>query len=343
MRCGQQCYAAQRRRRLRGALVGIAGQAKASSAPSTRALPAVLSGTWDFKWPSGAKLRIAFQRLPRDVVSFDADFEAVRALVLGKLDSWLGGGSDRSTKIANPNLSYEMVSDLPPPPLHSQGSPRSAKSDVRFSGFVEYDVLISLLPLPVLLPATEQHSEEAVNTSVSELGRYAHRIEYGVPTIYLGPQPGLTASQWFSSAEGLFTVVHELGHMLGMPHEQQNPLLPGLSWRPLPEIAKILENRDGQIFNDDPADAIRADITDPWPGEVMFSDWRPPPANIEAGLDSVMARPTYRCLLQGGHPDGLDCKDLKVCPHEQQALSQLQSPTTGDLKHLLAMYGSRAP
>lgn len=333
MKCNQQCYTSQRQRRLRAARASSqAHQTGASMAPS------VLSGTWDFKWPSGTNLRVAFQRLPVDLRGFDVPFETAQALVLNKLDQWLGGADG----IEAVNLTYEVTAPLPPPPLHPDSSPRRAKSETRFSGFVEYDVLVSFLPLPVLLPATEQHPQEVLSASVSELGRYAHRIEYGVPTIYLGPQPGMIASQWFSSADGIFTVVHELGHLLGLPHEQQNPRLPKLRWRPLPEMLEILELRDGDMLGDNLEEVLRAEIIEPWPGELAFSDWRQPPQTIDSGLSSVMARPLYRCLLDGGHP-GFDCRTLKRCPHEEQALQQLQGPTPGDLSHLLAMYGARNP
>jgi hypothetical protein len=341
MKCGQQCYTAQRRRRL-GAGWAVGAQAKARSAGPIQELPSVLSGTWDFKWPSGTKLRIAFQQLPIDVRGFDTDFEDARDLVLRKLDEWIGGAGASRT-VARANLSYEVVADLPAPPLHSHASPRSAKSEVKFSGFVEYDVLVSLLPLPLMLPATEQHPEELVSTSASELGRYAHRIEYGVPTIYLGPQPGLPASAWFSSPDGIFTVVHELGHVLGMPHEQQNPLLNDLPWRPFSEMIEILERRGGRSLGVPLDEFLRAEITERWPGEIGFSDWRQPPKEaIAAGIDSVMAKPSYRCLLQNGHP-GPDCRELENCPEERRAIEQLQSPTMGDLQHLLAMYGARVP
>lgn len=339
MRCSQQCHPAQRRRRLDAAAAQVkssnANQAAGASPP-----PSVLSGTWDFKWSSGTKLRVAFQRLPRDVQSFEAEFKTARALVLKKLDQWLSGSSGPAGAVARPNISYEVVADLPPPPLHAGDSPRSAKSEVRFSGFIEYDVLVSFLSLPVCLPATEQHPEDIVSTAASELGRYAHRIEYGVPTAYLGPQPGLSASEWFQSPEGIFTVAHELGHVLGMAHEQQNPLLPSLPWRPTDEMVEILENREGSMLNEDIVDVLRAEITDPWPGEVQFSDWRAPPPGLEHGLASIMARPLYMCLLRGAHPGGFDCRKLKKCPHEQQAIQALQGPTINDLRHLVAMYGA---
>lgn len=338
MRCSQQCYTAQRRRRLRAGRAGVDAHGHEHPTGSANGLPHVLSGTWDFKWPASTKLRIAFQLLPRDVRDFDLEFDAAQAVVLGKMDEWLSGAAS----VARPNLTYELVANLPPP-SNSQSSPRSAKSDIRFTSFVEYDVLISLLPLPLLLPATEQHPEEVVSTSVSELGRYAHRIEYGVPTIYLGPQPGFSASRWFSSADGLFTIVHELGHVLGMPHEQQNPLLPELPWRPMAEMIEILEKRGGRMLGIPLEEFLRAEITEPWPGEIAFSDWRTPPSDPTTALESVMAKPSHRCLLKGGHAGGFDCRTLEVCPEERRALEELKAPTVGDRQHLLTMYGPLTP
>ena len=76
-----------------------------------------------------------------------------------------------------------------PAPARASGAPRSAKSALNASDpAITYDVLVSFMPLPLTLPETAQHAAVTLQHEVSELGRYARRIEYGVPTAFLGPR-----------------------------------------------------------------------------------------------------------------------------------------------------------
>ena len=301
--------------------------------------PDKLTGTWDFKWPVGTQIRVAFQRLPNDVAGID--YEYAKSVVDEKLRVWLRGRT--SDGIAPPRLSYALVGDLPAPP-NSSGGRRPAKSCLTRHQPIAYDVLVSFLPLPVVLPIGERHPEELlVGTPASALGRYARRTDYGIPTLYVGPLVTFAGrwQEWFTSAEGVFTVAHELGHVLGLPHETQNPYVDALPWRDLDEMVSIVEGR-GELAPEVPvASFIKEEIQERWPGPREFSDWREPAAVASNGydFDSVMAKPSYRCLLEGVHD--YRCTPAG-CEIYQQELQRLNDPTASDLRHLLTMYGERA-
>lgn len=344
MSCIQHCYGHHRagalKRERATALVANAGATRGRS-ESSDGLPKTISGTWDFKWPIGKVIRFAFQALPNDL---DPNIAVTgKALVQEKLAAWL-----RAEKYA-PNLDYTIIpGEYPAPFGRTKHGVRWAHS---VGGSADYDVLISFLPLPVALPATEQHPEAAIGTSASELGRYAERVERGVPTMYLGAWEGFDPSTWFARLEGQFAVVHEIGHALGMPHEQQNPLAYDLPWKTLDEMKRLLRTRSGLARFMDLEAFITEEIVGRWPGEIVegpdgkasvrFSDWRTPAAKAPSfDFQSVMAKPSYQCLLQGVHPASECTPD--GCSILERALSQLLVPTEYDLAHLETMYGTRA-
>jgi hypothetical protein len=275
------------------------------------------------------------------------DFALAKARLRAALEAWIPA----SGSLSLPNLSWELLDEYLPAPAE----PNIARSDPNLlarTPFIEHDVLVSFAPLPVRIPETSERAAREVNYPRSELGTYARRTEYGVPTIYLGPHAAFLDSMpetWLDSPEGKFTLVHELGHVFGMAHEQQNPIRKGeLNWRPIEDMREIarLRNTLTPVQNNDLELFIRSEITDKWPGDDTgsFSDWREPPVVQDgfADFDSVMAKPVYRCFLANRHgAENFDCRNEKVCRVEQSEFNRLARPTDSDLRQLVAMYGAR--
>jgi len=280
----------------------------------------LLAGTWDFKWRRGTNIRVAFQG------SSDIDtLDQARARVVDAFYKW------NVTDVKGGFLSFSLV-DEPLPPAFSAGVARSAQSP---GGGREraYDVLISVDPLPLWLPHSRQREGTQVIFPRSELGTYARRVRWGVPTAFLGCPDN--RRDWFASPEGRFTVLHEVGHMLGIPHLHQNPYLlaPADGWKQEEEIWQTIQQR--QRLDEAAIEALRkqefvtAEITARWPTKV-FSDWITTAMRVDE-LDSVMVKPIIKCLF-AGH----DCR--ADCDYERRDFERLQEPTALDNRHLELMY-----
>jgi hypothetical protein len=171
---------------------------------------------WDCRWPSRHSIRVAFQQLPSDVAPDVADrFAENVALVKGVAMRWLIGAARISFVFEEnhfPNTDAHPLLPLPSP-------------DRR------YDVLISLAPVPnrprSLFPDFD------VSPIRSRVGAHCLRDEFGVPTTYLGSLQ-VTAR---GASENVrrnfaklyeFRVLHQLGHVLGLTHDEDEFSFPDI-------------------------------------------------------------------------------------------------------------------
>jgi hypothetical protein len=290
-----------------------------------------LAGTWDFKWPQGRCIRVAFQDGPIP------NKQRVLAHLKRVAQRWLRDPDDPKHRIS---LDFDFVDTLFPAPrdpeTHGSSSPaeRAARS---------YDVLISLAPLPVFEPETPGDPKAVIEAPTSQLGSYALRSDYGVPTAYLGPPAGYgdaqqplseRLSQYFASRQFEFVVAHEFGHILGLAHEHQNPNL-RLKWLDNDRIRAVMRAAwqlplEHELSSDD---YIDSEIKLPWPGSAPFSDWRPASESVPL-KDSIMAHALFRQFL---HSDESSATRVVGGTDDEPV-----APTPEDLAQLRRMYPYRA-
>jgi hypothetical protein len=345
-------------------------------------------GTWDFKWPREKRtIRIAFQELRPEAGS-------------GKTLAQL---IDKVEALANTWMSpecpftFDFLRQTLPAPARDANGGRSPVSSSR--AYVEYDELVSFAPLPIpftydvkeaLAPnaagrlfqnRTITHGASGkdllITLPTAQLGRFARRCDYGVPTVYLGkphrtvePSKGAVLRATFpqntetrdamASAESIAlpekddslhdyfgldvpssrtkefegAVVHEFGHVLGIPHLHQSPLIHP-TWKEVDALEAVLEAGIGVTLD---SDFIQTQITLPLPATAkglragatarcgaMFSDWPLKPAVDADGnpIDSSMTHPFQGALLLNPRP---------------LLLQRFLEPQPADLDFLRAMY-----
>jgi len=353
----------------------------ASPRPSAADVPqSRMTGTYDFRWSRGTVVRFAFQEAADPALLDTVKLSVRRALeAWGVFPELRPGGPALAYQFVAPSLpagrplrpgeleeldrvSRKRIAALAvTDPAHCARLQRQQdRFVVAASGAtvsvpdaalllahavraLDYDVLVSIAAMPIVVPANGKRGSEPllVTYARSDLGNYARRKQFGSPTCYLGRPKGypkLAADVagdlgWFSSLESQFVTSHEVGHILGLAHEHQNPYRQ-LAWRNEDEIRRILEARFVEPIYDD---FITSELTQTWRGGETFSYWRLPENPRAIELDSVMTEPVYKCLLverEAGH----ECLGKRSCPVERAEFERLQRPTSFDQEQLRRLY-----
>lgn len=266
----------------------------AFATPSTLSLPPAFAGTLDFKWPRGSVIRIRIDEPNENgttatnwagaALQLDPSSKAVAVQTVKRLAQlWL-----TSAEIPEGNLRVAFV--------------ESTEDD--------YDVLINLDPLAKRqsVPA----GGEAVLAPESALGTYAQRSPLGTPTSYCGHPEGLkdedgneiTPGDYYSSKAFTHIVLHELGHVFGLPHLHQHPAAPGSIVQAAikPQLEAIILDKLG--LSVEPG-RLAADLLK-WPGDAKeFADW-PDLGGQAPGKfagESIMMGHAVRGILEGDDGD----------------------------------------
>jgi hypothetical protein len=293
-----------------------------------------IDGTWDFKWPKNAVIRLAFQKPPDEDPVSQIYPQVIEEIVTKLAPSWRTGvRSDERGQVRPQNdvpLTLHFLDrDLLPAPRLGRAA-RRHQPKLTFDQAVHYDVLISLATLPLVIPKGTQRKKQQVILPRSELGRFARRFEYGNPTAFFGPLDRQEATtQFWTNLKWHHIVVHELGHILGLihPYQQHDAKVP---WKSNDQLKKVLPGLLGQPMTDAQLEhyidrQLKARLPSPGPsGGPVFSDlW----ANPSVDLRSVMNPSFVRDLIEGGNGNG-------------QAQTWLEFPDDNDINHLRSMYAT---
>jgi hypothetical protein len=317
-----------------------------------------IAGTWDFKWPLHSEILIAFQEPPEEMQISNPEFEAAKALVMQYARLW---------KLPSTLKLRFMEEDLDPP-LGLDGPPldRHRSSFLREDPEIPYDVLISLQDLPVhkFDPFRGKLAEhEEILLPVSALGSYARRADYGAPTMYLGRFGHFLRQkfvEYFEQSLAQQVIVHEFGHMLGLPHLHQHPGLILPQQDPVDDVQGRIEQLDwarSKFYKDEqsvrqmldqvlgiavPEDVVLDHLFRVWRGNEAFSDWPRLTTQVrerheqEGSLNSVMTFPYYKFTRRGA-PECAVCTSSDDA-HRALAGTFTTEPGPEDKRMLALMY-----
>lgn len=363
--------------------------------PSKAEVAVEVVGTWDFKWPPGSRLRVAFQ-LPigtdnTNCAQLTRVFEAIEA----QAQRWMGEPAkaplgNMMTKPSKANIELDFGGDLyrvlparqseaeAGGKLTTQSEPlnrsnldtrnsanwralrgqlvrsRGAQADSKdVEVDFDYEILINLDPLVLSGDPTapDESPGRKLYMPTSELGSYARRLDYGVPSMYLGPVGAFCRDLPASPVERLIAyyteehahshyvaraVVHEFGHALGMPHENQNPLCDKcpqkLNERELDALRVLYEEVLGINAADVPDfEEVMRNQFIAWPDNRDFSDWEEHAHSSDEPAESVMTtvHSAYLALSPSSFGDPRFTSFLKKT-----------GPSAADRARLRYMYGA---
>jgi hypothetical protein len=308
--------------------------------------PVELDGTWDFKWRKSSAIRIAFQVPPNGDPAQD-HFEKVIPRVIDLAARWQTSvryDFERAEHLGKVHLNLHFLSEKVAPPAAGWVGWRQLPK-VALKDAVRYDVLISLATLPVTIVGDSKRSDETIVLPRSEFGRYARRLEYGLPSGYLGVfRPGTTLLEFSKTQEWEHIVVHEFGHILGLahPYQQHNAKV---GWTD-DQLRRLIPKFLGLKFSDKALEdhidqQYSARLPAPAENEYapIFSDeWENPSA--ESVMNPFFA-PTLEPKFDGSLPGaGATRSGAKDGRGEASSFPGpwLDKPTNSDLAHLRSMY-----
>ena len=351
------CAAFYRRRRERPANVAPSAyrrqllqrpgerRALAAGLGATDWVPEIL-GTWDYKWPLGSQIRVAFQKPPESMnvtpQAFQDARSKVEALALRWRESLATDPKYEALLTQLPKLEFLQSDDqLFEPPLGPENSITDQhRSPFRTDKRIQYDVLVSLQDLPVTRADPFRGFGEELEELViptCDLGSYARRSDYAAPTVYLGRYGKYLEEDlvdYLDMDVGRQTVVHIFGHVFGLAHSYQHPtLVEGLRsefYQPTSAVIEFIKRNLGIELTQE---MVNENLLQIWPGDLEFSDWldftpAERAAHRKGNLDSVMTPPYYSALIEG-----TDAAKSGALPEEFVTL-----PSARDLDTLRLMY-----
>lgn len=291
-----------------------------------------LHGTWDFLWPRGKTVRIAVQQLSdvgQEIYGDGQPFEHIVQAFIEQTRRWNGRAG----------ISLEVL-ERQLPAVRRERERRLRFTSDQAPPWLDYDVLVSFEPLPVEieLPWLEggRPQIEELHFPSASLGSFHTRAEFGIPTLQLGVREHFSdKTRYFGSDEFKHWTVHELGHVLGLPHIHQHPWLTAKKlFRPMGEIIDSIESSTGVRVSED---FVERAILERWPvmprpDALPYSTWWQLPAG-SPGLEEVLCESVMSHWLLR--------RFLIQPPSETGTLSLTPSPA--DLELLQRMYGSHSP
>lgn len=295
-----------------------------------------IMGTWDYKWPLGSKVRVAFQR-PK--ACKPSDFKKAKATIIELAKGW----HDKRAAIE-----FDFSAPDFEPPDDGRTPEPQRRSDISGTTWRSYDVLVSLEQLPVTIddPITIDPPPQTVFLPFAQLGTYARRVDFGTPTMFVGPihEVASLAEHYATDPVARTMVVHEFGHALGLAHEHQSPkfraaLQLTADSYDIKKIDRLLKENLGipeeTLRDAEEGGFFQSHLQQVWPGNERFSDWR----QYVKGSQSVMSVPYHDCSLKPAVAKKLglhQCPRNGPCTHYEASL--FDKPTASDLAFLRAMY-----